>query len=1117
MEAKNLNDFKKSFVLSININFRYFIIFFFIFLFCNIHGQFEINLTIKGTGNQNIINSGFYLEPSEILVEGEAKPSCKKSCTFQKDINQVTIKFDRLIESCESMFDGLTNIKEIDLSNLDTSKVINMSSMFNDCTNLEKIIFGNINTSSVQNMFQLFHNCIKLTSIDVSNFDTSNVISMESIFSHCESIMSINVSNFNVKKVENMKDMFGYCYKLTSINVSNFDTPNLINMQGLFFYCFSLKSVDLSNFNTSSLINALYIFDTASSMIYINLYSFKINKDVPILDIFCNPSPYLKICVNDLETKKILQTQVEIPIDCNDICFRENINIDLNQNRCVEYCNESEYKYEYNHFCYNECPDKTYTIDNEYLCLDEKPEGYYFDSNNSVFKKCFESCKTCYGEGNEVNNNCIECLYNYFYTLEKNNSKNCYESCPEGYVKRENNISVNEYLCKPICPEEKPFEIVTTQECIKICPLQDLKMKKCILNYKNKDYIEDDIIAHDIFLKNLEIGFTSEDYNTSYIDKGEDDIYEYEKMYITLSTTKNQKNNTNKNVSTIDLESCEYLLRKEYNISDDDILYLKKIDVDEKGMKIPKVEFDVYYKFSGRNLTKLNLSVCEYSNISIYIPITTISDNLDILNSSSSYYNDICYKATSDEGTDIILKDRQKEFVENNKTVCQEDCIFSEYDAGNKKAKCSCKSKGSSSSFAYMKINKTKLYENFINIKNILNIKLMKCYKILFSIKGIFYNIASYTIISIIIFHIIVVLLFYCKQKKILIKQIKDITFNIKNFVFVEENEKWEKRKKKFYDKKKNENNNLTKKSNIKEDKNCKQNNSYKIKNLPSNNNPPTKKIFKRRLKISNSHRNTNMLSKKEDNTKSILNKEIRIKETNKKPKKIMEYDDVEKNNLSYELALEFDKRTYCEYYISLLKTKHIFMFTFFNKNDYNSRIIKIDLFFNNFAIYYFVNSLFFTDSTMHKIYESKGSFNFIDQLPQIIYSSLISFVLNMLLKLLALTERNILTYKKNQTQKNIKHKEKKLIVKLNIKFIIYFIMSFIYLLLFWYYLSIFCAVYINNQYHLIEDTLISFIISLLYPLGIYLLPGCFRIPALSKGKKGGKYLYNLSKIIQII
>ena len=48
----------------------------------------------------------------------------------------------------------------------------------------------------------------------------------------------------------------------------------------------------------------------------------------------------------------------------------------------------------------------------------------------------------------------------------------------------------------------------------------------------------------------------------------------------------------------------------------------------------------------------------------------------------------------------------------------------------------------------------------------------------------------------------------------------------------------------------------------------------------------------------------------------------------------------------------------------------------------------------------------------MHKIYEDKGSFNFIYQLPQIIYSSIISAVLNVLLKLLALTEAKILKFK---------------------------------------------------------------------------------------------------------
>ena len=32
-----------------------------------------------------------------------------------------------------------------------------------------------------------------------------------------------------------------------------------------------------------------------------------------------------------------------------------------------------------------------------------------------------------------------------------------------------------------------------------------------------------------------------------------------------------------------------------------------------------------------------------------------ITENLDLLNTSSGYYNDICYTATSDTGTDIPL------------------------------------------------------------------------------------------------------------------------------------------------------------------------------------------------------------------------------------------------------------------------------------------------------------------------------------------------------------------------------------------------------------------------------------------------------------------------------
>ena len=92
-------------------------------------------------------------------------------------------------------------------------------------------------------------------------------------------------------------------------------------------------------------------------------------------------------------------------------------------------------------------------------------------------------------------------------------------------------------------------------------------------------------------------------------------------------------------------------------------------------MKIPKIEYDVYSKLNGDNLIKLNKSICKDIKVYLSVPVE-ITENLDILNSSSEYYNDICYIATSDNGTDLILKDRKNEFINKNKTICQEDCAF---------------------------------------------------------------------------------------------------------------------------------------------------------------------------------------------------------------------------------------------------------------------------------------------------------------------------------------------------------------------------------------------------------------------------------------------------------
>ena len=59
----------------------------------------------------------------------------------------------------------------------------------------------------------------------------------------------------------------------------------------------------------------------------------------------------------------------------------------------------------------------------------------------------------------------------------------------------------------------------------------------------------------------------------------------------------NNKNKYN-NISIINLGQCENLLIEEYNISNTSNLYILKIDTFLEGIKIPKVEYEVYYSES---------------------------------------------------------------------------------------------------------------------------------------------------------------------------------------------------------------------------------------------------------------------------------------------------------------------------------------------------------------------------------------------------------------------------------------------------------------------------------------------------------------------------------------
>ena len=167
--------------------------------------------------------------------------------------------------------------------------------------------------------------------------------------------------------------------------------------------------------------------------------------------------------------------------------------------------------------------------------------------------------------------------------------------------------------------------------------------------------------------------------------------------------------------------------------------------------------------------------------------------------------------------------------------------------------------------------------------------------------------------------------------------------------------------------------------------------------NLNTNNFPPKRNINLENIdKISGniSLKETKVYSKlqfniTQNNIGSNTDKNLNISHLNKifgnenkdvrnEIKMYKNYTDNEINTLEYKDALIIDNRTFLKYYISLLKTKHILIFSFYTSNDYNPRTIKIVLFLFSFSLLFFVTSLFFQDSTMHKIYEDNGIFDII-------------------------------------------------------------------------------------------------------------------------------------------
>ena len=906
----------------------------------------------------------------------------------------------------------------------------------------------------------------------------------------------------------------------------------------MFFQAKSLISLNLTNFNTTKVLSMENLFFGCNSLVYINLKSFEETEKLTYNNFVSENIQNLIYCIDTEKSPKIYQyiKKKGAENDCENKCFKGEKKIIPELHKCVDDCtNEDIYKYENNNICYKYVfiNQKTNQIENSEVTNGEdtqssedlvdssqNTQSSVISSENSVVssessKESSEIKEVSSESTKESSGNSVEISEN-----SKENSESSVVSSESSVVISKSSVEISESNEQSSESSGENSETSKEKNSEKISESNEqssIESRENKGNFQSRDNniekfdvknffkesqqtSKEELSNKDEITKNLKEDLINGNLNSLLNDlvKGEQEdlIAEYKDITYQFTTTENQKNSSYNNISTIDLGECENKLKGIYGIEPNIPLIILKIDYKIEGLLIPVIGYEVYNPMNVSQ--QLNLSHCSGFNIKQSVPVTIEEDELEKYDPNSDYYNDDCYAYTTENGTDIILNDRKNEYVDNNLSLCENNCTFNGYDSITKKALCECLTKIEINLISEIISEENLLSNNFNTSENSkTNIGALKCVSLLFSKNGLIKNIGSYIIFFTLIILVISFFIFYKCGYHLIENNIQEIlvlkTKNNNNIdIFkIESNEK--KIKKKYRK-------------------------SLKKKSLSN----PGKKILKKKRRKSRNINKLNVNSASKLDFKSShfnLNNEKNFEVSKKKNARnisnIIKYKETELNLLNYKEAILYDKRMFCEYYSCLNKIKISILFAFYPLDDYNIKIIKICLFFLSFDIHFSVNTFFFNDNTFHQIYLDGGKYNFLYFLPKILYSFVICHLIVNILKYFCLSESNFLEIKCYEKKEEIKEKANEVKRWLTIKYIIFFISSFVFLIVFWYYLSSFCALYQNTQIYLLINTFISFILSSLFPLLLNLIPSILRINALKK--RNSECLYSASKFIQFL
>lgn len=228
--------------------------------------------------------------------------------------------------TCSFMFVDI-NVLEIDLTEFDTTNIVDMDYMFleadlGDCfslgsptnaqaTNTESSSIDaqantpgrntlTLNTEGVTSMSGMFKDC-KVKHLDLSSLRTNNVTDFSDMFCSCNDLIDLNVDGFDTSNAEDFHGMFHGCIKLTQLNVKHFNVDNVLHMSCLFSKCLRLKVIDLESWDFSQVSDANEMFAYCEKLekIIAN-FNFKMIKEMAFMFCYCTKLSKVDLSHSDL-------------------------------------------------------------------------------------------------------------------------------------------------------------------------------------------------------------------------------------------------------------------------------------------------------------------------------------------------------------------------------------------------------------------------------------------------------------------------------------------------------------------------------------------------------------------------------------------------------------------------------------------------------------------------------------------------------------------------------------------------------------------------------------------------------------------------------------------------